>query len=230
MGIPKYKLIYSQIIRLILINEWPIGSFMKSENQLIEFFKVSRLTIRNVLSILENEGRIKKSQGRKTVILDRRLGHKANSDSELKDRSGDLYMKYNIIDFKIIPNHLKHKFTSSKSLYFIERTRGDKKNHIYLISRAYISKELVGTINKQHVVRNKNLLDLLMIVSKLTLKKSTQELKAIHLNLIDVKIFKSIVGMPAISNTWYFYDDNDNLVLIDEEITIEPLKVVNNYN
>ena len=56
MNIPKYKKIYDQIVKLILTNEWPVGSNMKSENDLIEIFDVSRITIRNVLNILENEG------------------------------------------------------------------------------------------------------------------------------------------------------------------------------
>ena len=69
MNTPRYQLIYSKIVNLILINEWPVGSYMKSENELIKLFNVSRLTIRNVLSILENEGRIKRSRGKKTLIL-----------------------------------------------------------------------------------------------------------------------------------------------------------------
>ena len=64
MNIPKYKLIYLEIVKLIAINKWPVGSFMKSEKELIDLFNVSRLTIRNVLSILENEFRIKRSRGK----------------------------------------------------------------------------------------------------------------------------------------------------------------------
>jgi len=35
MNTPKYQLIYSEIINLILTNQWPVGSLMKSENELI---------------------------------------------------------------------------------------------------------------------------------------------------------------------------------------------------
>ena len=77
-NIPKYKKIYDQIVKLILTNEWPVGSNMKSESELIKTFGVSRLTIRNVLNILENEGRIKRSRGRATVILDKLLKNPFN--------------------------------------------------------------------------------------------------------------------------------------------------------
>ena len=56
MNTPKYKIIYDQIVKFILTDVWPVGSNMKSENELIKLFGVSRLTIRNVLNILENLG------------------------------------------------------------------------------------------------------------------------------------------------------------------------------
>ena len=222
----KYKLIYSEIVRLILTNNWPIGSYMKSENELIELFKVSRLTIRNVLSILENEGRIKKSRGKKTLILDRRLRNKYNS--EYKDRLINIGLNSIIIDFNLIANNLKNKFTSSKSLYFIKRTRGVKKK-IFFISRAMISQDMIGNLTKIHVDKYQNLLDILMIQFNIVFVRSNQELKAINLNAHDSNIFQTKEGIPALSNTWYFYDDKDNLILIDEEISIQTLKVQNTY-
>ena len=227
MNIPKYKLIYSEIIRLILNNEWPVGSFMKSESELIKLFKVSRLTIRNVLSILENEGRIKRSRGKKTLILDKQLRNKLNS--EIKDREITINQNYTLVDFKLISNNLKNKFPSSKSLYFIERTMSHKKQPIYLISKAYISKDIVGNINKSIIKKNRSLVYLLMFAFHIDFKRSNQELKAINLNANDAKVFQTVKDMPAISNTWFFYDNNDNLILSDEEITIEPLKVQNTY-
>ena len=227
MNTPKYQLIYSEIIKLILTNKWPVGSSMKSENELIKLFDVSRLTIRNVLSILENEGRIKRSRGKKTLILDRQLRNTLNS--EIKDREMTINQDYSLVDFKIISNNLKNKFPSSKSLYFIERTMRFKKQPIYLISKAYISREIIGSIDKSIIKRNRNLVYLLMFTYHINFKKSNQELKAISLNASDAKVFKTAKDMPAISNTWFFYDNNDNLILIDEEITIKPLNVQNTY-
>ena len=226
MNTPKYQLIYSEIINLILTNQWPVGSLMKSENELIQLFDVSRLTIRNVLFMLETEGRIKRSRGKKTLILDRLLRNKTNS--EIKDFSVTLNLDYYLLDFKIISNNQKNKFTSSLELYYIERARRFQNKEIYLLSRAYISREIAGNINKSQV-KDKNLLDTLMNVCAINFKKSTQNIKAINLNEYDAKIFHSIKGIPAISNTWNFYDDNDNLILIDEEITIQTLNVENNY-
>ena len=45
----------------------------------------------------------------------------------------------------------------------------------------------------------------------------------------DSILFKTQKGYPAISNTWFMYDNANNLVLIDQEYTIKPIKVENNY-
>ena len=69
-----------------------------------------------------------------------------------------------------------------------------------------------------------------MFAFQIDFKRSNQELKAINLNANDAKTFQIAKNMPAISNTWFFYDTKDNLILMDEEITIKPLKVQNTYN
>ncbi len=228
MKIFKYQKVYTEIIKLILNNNWPVGSFMKSENELIKKFNVSRLTIRNVLSILENEGRIKRGRGKKTLILNKRLMSKSNS--EIKDRMLFLNLNYNLINFKIVSNNFKDKFSSSKSLYYIERTARLKERHeIYFISRAYISKELSGEIDKISIENSRNFINLLIIKFGIIFSKSYQEIKAINLNLQDSKIFQVVKNIPALSNTWFFYDEGGKLILIDEEISIRPINVKNYY-
>ena len=107
MSQPKYLKIYEQIVKNILTDIWPVGSKMKSENELIKYFNVSRLTIRNVLSILENEGRIKRSRGKKTLILDRLLRNSIKS--EIKDFSVTINADYKLVDVQIIKNSFKRK-------------------------------------------------------------------------------------------------------------------------
>ena len=223
---PKYKYIYDEIIKNILTSKWPVGSSMKSENELIEMFKVSRITIRNALSMLENEGRIKRSRGKKTLILNRLLRNKTNSS--IKDLSVNVKHFHSLQEFIVISNNQKKFFPNSSSLYYIERILRLKNESVYLISKSYIAKNIAGIITKEQV-KDKNLLDILINSSKIKLKKSNQEIKAINLNSKDAIFFKSIKGVSALSNTWYFYDLNDNLVLMDEEIMVQSLKVNNNY-
>ena len=227
MNTPKYKIIYDQIVKFILTDVWPVGSNMKSENELIKLFGVSRLTIRNVLNILENEGRIQRSRGKATLILDRLLQN--NNRSEIKDFSVTLNADYKLIDVEVVKNNYIKKFKNSSSLYYIKRLRRLKNNELYLISRAYIPLEIIGDNVNKKIFKDKNLLDVLINKFSIKIAKSQQELSAINLNKNDAGLFNITQGYPAISNTWYLYDRSNRLVLKDQEITIKPLKVQNYY-
>ena len=227
MGTPKYKTIYEQIVKFILTDVWPVGSNMKSENELIKLFGVSRLTIRNVLNILENEGRILKSRGKATLILDRLL--QDNNRSEIKDFSVTLNADYKLIDVDVVKNNLIKKFKNSSSLYYIKRLRRLKNNELYLISRAYIPLEIIGDNVNKKIFKDKNLLEVLINQFKVKISRSDQELSAITLSNNDADLFKITKGYPAILNTWNMYDKSNKLILIDQETTIKPLKVSNYY-
>ena len=227
MNIPKYKIIYDEIVKLILSNEWPVGSNMKSENELMKLFGVSRITIRNVLNILENEGRVLRSRGKATLILDRLLQN--NQKSEIKDFSVTLNADYKLIDIEVIKNNFSKKFKNSSSLYYITRLRRLKNNEIYLISRAYIPIEIVGKDLNKNIFKDKNLLDVLINKFNIKITKSEQEVAAVILNKDDSALFKTTPGSPAILNTWYLHDISKKLVLIDQELTVKPLKVENYY-
>ena len=227
MGTPKYKTIYEQIVKFILTDVWPVGSNMKSENELIKLFGVSRLTIRNVLNILENEGRILKSRGKATLILDRLL--QDNNRSEIKDFSVTLNADYKLIDVELVKNNLIKKFKNSSSLYYIKRLRRLKNNELYLISRAYIPLEIIGDNVNKKIFKDKNLLEVLINQFKVKISRSDQELSAITLSNNDADLFKITKGYPAILNTWNMYNNSNKLVLIDQETTIKPLKVSNYY-
>ena len=227
MGTPKYKIIYDQIVKFILSDVWPVGSNMKSENELIKLFGVSRLTIRNVLNILENEGRILRSRGKATLILDRLLRN--NNRSEIKDFSVTLNADYKLIDIEVVKNNLMKKFKNSSSLYYIKRLRRLKNNELYLISRAYIPFEVIGDKVNKKIFKDKNLLEVLINQFKVTINRSDQELSAVTLSNNDADLFKITKGYPAILNTWNMYDKSNKLVLIDQELTVKPLKVTNYY-
>ena len=227
MNTPKYKIIYDQIVKFILTDVWPVGSNMKSENELIKLFGVSRLTIRNVLNILENEGRILRSRGKATLILDRLLQN--NNRSEIKDFSVTLNADYKLIDVEVVKNNFMKKFKNSSSLYYIKRLRRLKNNELYLISRAYIPFEIIGENVNKKIFKDKNLLEVLINQFKVTINRSDQELSAVTLSNNDADLFNITKGYPAILNTWNMYDKSNKLVLIDQELTVKPLKVTNYY-
>ena len=67
-SIPKYQNVYSEIKNFISTNKWPIGEIIPSEHELVDFFKVSRITIRSALNLLENDGLIVRKRGKGTLV------------------------------------------------------------------------------------------------------------------------------------------------------------------
>ena len=180
-----------------------------------------------VLNILENEGRILRSRGKATLILDRLLQN--NNRSEIKDFSVTLNADYKLIDVEVIKNNLIKKFKNSSSLYYIKRLRRLKNNGLYLISRSYIPLEIIGDNVNKKIFKDKNLLEVLINQFKVKISRSDQELSAITLSNNDADLFKITKDYPAILNTWNMYDKSNKMVLIDQETTIKPLKVSNYY-
>ncbi|MFT7466436.1 MAG: GntR family trehalose operon transcriptional repressor, partial [Brevundimonas sp.] len=43
----KYQHVYTQIRDFISSEKWPLGETIPSENELVEYFKVSRITVRS---------------------------------------------------------------------------------------------------------------------------------------------------------------------------------------
>ncbi|MGM7690175.1 trehalose operon repressor [Staphylococcus felis] len=65
----KFKYIYEQVRQLILNGEYPIGSQLPSEHQLVKTYNVSRETVRKSLNMLVSEGLIQKIRGKGSVVI-----------------------------------------------------------------------------------------------------------------------------------------------------------------
>ena len=228
----KYKIVYNKISNYMLSGEWAVGSMMKSENELIKLFKVSRVTIRHVLSLLASEGRVEKKRGKKTIIRDQLLTIENegkmlfNSLTQQVINSGHV-PHYKLLEFKLVANPFDKLFSSSTALYYMERVRiFDEKP--YLISRAYISKDLCGNLNSNYFDDN-NIPAILMKKKLIKFLKSTQNIKPINLSIADASMFGLAKGSPAISLKWFFYDNEKNLVFIDEEIITKPISFERTY-
>jgi len=228
----KYRIIYNKISNYMLSGEWAVGSSMKSKNELIKLFKVSRVTIRNVLSLLSSEGRIEKKRGKKTIIRDQLLTVENegkvlfNSLTQQIINSGHV-PHYKLLEFKLVANSFEKLFSSSSSLYFMEKIRAFDKEP-YLISRAYISKDLCGDLNANNFNDN-NIPAILMKIKSIKFLQSTQNIKPIKLSHADSNIFSLTSGSPAISLKWFFYDNKKNLIFVDEEIITKTISFDRSY-
>ncbi|WZU00109.1 GntR family transcriptional regulator [Erysipelothrix sp. D19-032] len=89
----RKKLLYlevaQQIKKDILSGRYPVGSYIPTERELEEMFVVSKITVRNAVEILSNEGYLEKKSGKGTTVLSNRLFNrlsKANSFSSILEK------------------------------------------------------------------------------------------------------------------------------------------------
>jgi LacI family transcriptional regulator len=82
---PLYIQVHEHLTKMIAQGEETIGKFLPSERDLAKIFDVDRLTVRKALSILEDEGLIKKRSGARTIIntTSRPIGKRAISQNFL---------------------------------------------------------------------------------------------------------------------------------------------------
>ena len=64
----KYQNVYSVIKNNIASNKWPVGKIIPSEHELVDYFRVSRITIRSALNMLENDGLVTRKRGKGTIV------------------------------------------------------------------------------------------------------------------------------------------------------------------
>ena len=65
----KYKQLFKQLERDILIEKYQLGDFLPSEHQLMEIYQVSRDTVRKALALLQEEGLIEKVRGQGSKVV-----------------------------------------------------------------------------------------------------------------------------------------------------------------
>ncbi|MDE5976911.1 MAG: GntR family transcriptional regulator [Turicibacter sp.] len=78
---PLYLQIKDILKQKIITNEYPVGSTIPSENVLEEMFEVSRMTIRQAVNELVNEGLLRKERGRGkgTIVLSNAIADKLST-------------------------------------------------------------------------------------------------------------------------------------------------------
>lgn len=66
----KYKEIYKDLSAKVLSHDYPSGTYLPSENELMETYQSSRDTIRKALNLLLEKGLILKEKGKGSKVLD----------------------------------------------------------------------------------------------------------------------------------------------------------------
>ncbi|MEG0453289.1 MAG: GntR family transcriptional regulator [Coprobacillus sp.] len=77
--VPLYYAIMEVIKDSIINGVYPIGSFLPTEIELEEQFKVSKITIRKAIELLENDGYVSKKSGKGTTVISNSIFNKLSN-------------------------------------------------------------------------------------------------------------------------------------------------------
>ena len=195
--IPAYYQIKQIILEKINNNEWKVGQCIASERELSEAYGVSRMTVRQALGELVQEGILFREKGKGTFVCEPKVTQKdMMSFSEIISKSGKS-LKNEVIEFGIVdtPEELGGVFPQEK-LYRINRNRV-VDDIVIANEEVYIPYEYCGDITKKQVEGS-----LFTLLESLNLKK----------------IFKVNSEVPLLQSDNRVYSDKGILIFVEKAI------------
>ncbi len=122
--IPVYYQLKNDFIKKIASGVWKAGECISSERELCEIYDVSRMTIRQAIGELVQEGILTRKKGKGTFVCEQRVNQKdMMSFTEMIKQSGRS-LETKVVEFEIIdtPEDIQDVFILDR-LYKISRKR-----------------------------------------------------------------------------------------------------------
>lgn len=236
-GIPLYVQIKEELIKKIHNNEYEVNDQLPPETELIDFYGVSRTTIRRTIDTLVNEGYLKVKRGVGTFIRKPNMNlwdlAELRSFNEEVSRQG-LVGKTKMINMEIVEtdDHLKNIFGNAYQLYYrLDRLRYIEDEPSILVT-TFIPKDLAPNIN-QFNFAEVSLFKILSNEYKFKIDHAVRTFRAINVSKEDAALLKIKTNCAIQLVDTVTYDDLGRV--IDYSISrdrgdITKFKVVLKYN
>lgn len=155
---PLYRQLAEHLRQSILEGKWRNGDMIPSESDMMKQYQVSRMTVRQAIALLEQDGLVRKEQGRGTFVVFQSaeqdmLGfHDFAKDLRRRGRVGT----FRILRFELIsvPKALEEIFgmTQTDQVYLIHRLKiADGKPVMF--ERLYLPRDFVPDLPEDEVHR-----------------------------------------------------------------------------
>jgi GntR family transcriptional regulator len=213
--IPVYYQLKEDIKKKIAHGVWKVGECIDSERELSENYGVSRMTIRQALGELVQEGILVREKGKGTFVCDPKVKQMdMMSFSEMIKKSGRK-LETRVLEFEIIdtPEDLIDIF-SFDMLYKINRMRiVDEENIANEI--VYIPCDYCGYINEERV---KGSLFNLFEEFGYIISYSQSSIKAMALTEEDKNLFEISEDVPLLKIYSKTYTTENKVLFVEEAI------------
>ena len=204
--LPAYMKIHDQIKKDIDEHRWAIGERLPSERDLAEQFEVSRMTLRQAISLLVEEGVLERRVGSGTFVSSTRVQEKmrgTTSFTEIVKSQGKVPSSQLISYRKTIPNEqevAKLGISPTENIIRMERVRyADQVPLVYEV--ASIPEKFIKDFKKEEITSHffklcKNTATVLVNHSRLSMLVSLKE-KIAH--YLEVEKGHAILGLTQVS-------------------------------
>lgn len=213
--IPVYYQLKEDIKEKINMGIWKIGQYIDSERELAEHYNVSRMTIRQALGELVQEGILIKEKGKGTFVCEPKVKQMdIMSFSDMVNKMG-LELKTEIVQFEKISTPKKFEgLLSSNYIYIINRLR--------LVEGEVIANEIVY-IPCQYLmgVSKKDLRDSLYKIlgdRGYIIDHSEASIEAVLMDEEYKRLFKTEKNMPLIKSVSKNIGSDGKLLFIEESV------------
>ncbi len=218
MGIqkPLYYQVEEDLRKRIRSGEFKEGDLFPSERELIETYKVSRLTIRRAVNTLVEQGILEKKQGKGTFIAKPKVNHRVGSLYSTSEEFllNNYVVKTKVIESKkIIPDEeisKKLKLNSDEEVFYLERVRYANNTPAAYI-KCYVPYKYVENIERIDFSNN-YLYKTLEDIYKLELYEAQEVIEATLVDTISAKLLDLKEGSPVLLNQRITYNSNGEII------------------
>lgn len=208
--IPKYIELYSGLRQKILRGEYPVDSYLPTENELVEQYQVSKTTVRHAVKMLRDHGMVEVKQGAGTKVLPLKqeaiLGEKYNApDSTTAVRirymtrgDGEVRNTEPVIDVIPATDTIAEalKIASGEPVYRLQRLQlVDEVPFGYMVN--YIAEKLVPGLSSKEVPIV-NLYGYLSSSYGITVTNIEEVVDAITAGFMEAQYLQTEVGTPLL--------------------------------
>ena len=203
--LPLYHRIENDLKNKIFSGQYKPGDILPSERELIEIYEVSRLTAREAVSRLANQGLVNKIQGKGTYVSKPKQGHSSGSlysgGEEVLMRNYEI--KTEVLELKImIPDAIVRKYLNledpKEEVVYLERLRYANNNPVALI-KSYMPYKQVPGLEKVDFT-NKSLYKTLEEAYRMQLYDATEIIEAVKADARSAEFLEIKRGTALLFN------------------------------
>ncbi len=213
--IPLYSRVSSIIQNKILSGQYEPGDKLPTEDELVEYFEVSKITIRNALSLLENDGLIFRTRGKGTFVVPvikeaKQYIHTSLNKMSLAMERGDtkpLEIKKIKVKDSRIPKDIRAFFgISNNDIIGRVRRMSNIKGILYFFEN-FMPPDIAQQLSKKELSKEKSILKLLKKKIGLKVTKGEMFLQAVPAEPDVSKTLQCQSFDPLIHIQTYFWSE-----------------------